>query len=100
MQRNRSVRCRRSPGSLIGNEATDACVGPPLGSVGCNDNNACTTGDTCVNGTCTGGPAPNCNDGSLCTTDSCDQALGCRHAPVAAGTQCRPLGGPCDDADT
>lgn len=35
------------------------------------DNNGCTAGDTCQGGTCTGGPAPNCDDGKTCTTDGC-----------------------------
>src|SRR5262249_52561508 len=53
--------------------------------------NACTTGDTCVAGTCVGGPAPDCNDGNLCTDDACDPAVGCTHANNTA---------PCDDGNT
>ncbi len=29
-----------------------------------------------------------CNDGSVCTADTCDPLLGCRHAPVPDGTSC------------
>src|SRR5262249_55215737 len=29
-----------------------------------------------------------CNDGSVCTTDSCDPVAGCRHVAVADGTSC------------
>jgi Tol biopolymer transport system component len=93
------------------NPCTDDSCDPSLGclhvpiSATCSDNNPCTTGDTCVNGVCTGtpvqcsdnnacngletcnpingtcmfGPPPNCDDGNFCTTDSCDPALGCVH---------------------
>jgi hypothetical protein len=44
---------------------------------GCDDADACTTGDRCLGGSCTGGPPPNCNDGNDCTTDSCAIATGC-----------------------
>ena len=37
----------------------------------CNDNNACTENDHCVNGNCTGSPK-NCNDNNVCTDDFCD----------------------------
>ncbi len=54
----------------------------------CNDGNACTTGDVCADGACTG-TAITCNDGDPCTDDVCNPASGC-------GTV--PLSGPaCDD---
>ena len=43
----------------------------------CNDNNACTTNDTCDQGDCHGGPAPVCDDKNPCTDDFCDVSLGC-----------------------
>src|SRR5262249_6874764 len=30
----------------------------------------------------------NCNDQNVCTTDSCDPTLGCRHVPVTNGISC------------
>ncbi|MFQ5461272.1 MAG: hypothetical protein ACE5E5_01460, partial [Phycisphaerae bacterium] len=54
----------------------------------CDDANACTTGDTCSLGICVGGAPPNCNDGNVCTDDSCDPATGCVNTNNAA---------PCDD---
>jgi hypothetical protein len=73
----------------------------------CNDGSLCTSGDVCVNGSCAGipiacgdadacngvdacdpftgtcsaGPALDCNDGDACTTDSCDSIAGCLHSP-------------------
>ncbi|NUN13857.1 MAG: lamin tail domain-containing protein, partial [Myxococcales bacterium] len=38
----------------------------------CNaDSSGCTVNDSCLNGTCVAGPAPNCSDGLTCTTDTC-----------------------------
>jgi len=46
----------------------------------CDDKSACTTADTCKDGACVGGAAPDCEDKNPCTTDGCDKALGCQHA--------------------
>ena len=58
----------------------------------CDDGNACTTGDTIVNGVCVGGSPRDCSDGNVCTDDACDPALGCVHAdssqPCDDGNQC------------
>ena len=45
----------------------------------CTDYNICNGEETCVNNNCVAGPALNCNDGSVCTDDSCDSAAGCQH---------------------
>ena len=50
----------------------------------CDDGDPCTVGEACVAGACLGGVAPNCNDGNLCTDDSCEPGVGCIHAPNAA----------------
>ncbi|MES1205300.1 MAG: hypothetical protein ABUS79_05125 [Pseudomonadota bacterium] len=56
--------------------ATGACVGTTGGT--CNDNNACTTGDTCQAGTCTGGMAVTCATPDQCHTQgACNPASGC-----------------------
>jgi Lamin Tail Domain/CotH kinase protein/Dictyostelium (slime mold) repeat len=46
----------------------------------CTDNNVCNGTETCVTGTCQAGTALNCDDGNVCTTDSCVPATGCAHA--------------------
>ena len=39
------------------------------------------------NGTCTNPPDLNCDDGDLCTTDSCDAVAGCAHLAVVCDDQ-------------
>jgi hypothetical protein len=56
----------------------------------CDDGDACTTDDTCADGTCVGGPPLDCDDGNLCTDDTCDTEQGCQYANNAAA---------CDDGD-
>ena len=56
----------------------------------CSDQNACTLNDSCVGGLCKPGPSLACNDGNLCTDDSCDQTLGCLYEANAL---------PCDDGN-
>jgi uncharacterized repeat protein (TIGR01451 family) len=53
----------------------------------CTANN-CTAGDTCSGGVCNPGPAPNCDDGSICTEDSCDPATGCVNDSSQLGDLC------------
>ncbi len=45
----------------------------------CDDANACTVGDLCEAGVCMAGVTANCNDGNLCTDESCDPIEGCQH---------------------
>ncbi len=47
----------------------------------CDDENACTVGDQCLEGQCVGGVPANCNDGNPCTDDSCDAPVGCVSTP-------------------
>ncbi len=80
-------------------DASEVCSGasatcpadvPQADGTGCSDADACTGVDTCQSGVCTGGAPPNCNDGQVCTTDSCDTLLGCTHTNNT---------NPCDDDD-
>ena len=56
----------------------------------CNDANACTTVDACLNGTCMGSVAPDCDDDNVCTNDSCNENQGCINQDNVL---------PCDDDD-
>ncbi|MCK6547301.1 PQQ-binding-like beta-propeller repeat protein [Myxococcota bacterium] len=49
----------------------------------CDDFNACTSGDTCVEGTCLG-ESFSCDDDDVCTDDLCDGRQGCVHLPSMA----------------
>ncbi len=46
-------------------------------TAGCDDGDACTTPDTCSNGTCQSGPPASCDDANPCTDDSCQPTGGC-----------------------
>lgn len=65
------------------------CTYPALSGPACSDANACTSGDTCAVGLCTGATV-SCDDSNLCTNDSCDLAAGCTHTDNSA---------PCSDGD-
>ncbi len=41
------------------------------------DNSKCTVGDVCASGKCVAGAPLTCDDGNVCTLDSCDPAQGC-----------------------
>ncbi|RLB55091.1 MAG: hypothetical protein DRJ42_07280 [Deltaproteobacteria bacterium] len=79
---------------------SEACVRDTDGS-SCNDSNACTTGDACAGGSCTGAPV-SCDDTNPCTADSCVPATGCTNTPMAEHASCgasyeRCCGGACID---
>jgi hypothetical protein len=82
------------------NETTDACEPQPANEGGsCEDGDLCNGAETCQSGTCTAGTPPNCDDGNICTADSCDPALGCQNTPVADGISCSD-GDVCNGAET
>ncbi len=45
----------------------------------CSDLDACTIGEHCADGACTGGQPANCADDNLCTDDGCHPLAGCVH---------------------
>jgi slime mold repeat-containing protein len=63
------------------------CNNTPISGPSCDDGDACTTADHCVNGLCRG--TSGCDDGNPCTNDSCDPASpdGCRHDPNTNGCE-------------
>jgi subtilisin-like proprotein convertase family protein len=80
-----------------GNECTLNVCTPGLGceypydnGAPCEFPNHCVGPHTCFNGGCLPGTAIDCDDGNVCTNDSCDYDLGCQHSPNAVA---------CDDMD-
>ncbi len=81
-----------------GNPCTDDTCQAGLGcafvanTAPCDDQSACTTDDTCSDGVCVGGPAPDCDDANICTDDGCDPDIGCLHLanndPCDDGSEC------------
>ena len=51
---------------------------PAADGLACDDGNSCTGVDTCKGGKCAAGAAKVCNDGTVCTNDSCDMDKGCQ----------------------
>lgn len=64
------------------------CAAPAPKPGDCDDATVCNGHETCGNGQCNSGPAPNCNDDKVCTVDSCDAVDGCQHVPKEAGVGC------------
>jgi hypothetical protein len=90
----------------------EGCIGLPLDGP-CNDGNACTVGDVCVEGACLGGAdAPTCDDGDVCTLDDycldglcnggpgvldCDDGDACTFATCTAQKGCEQESACTDD---
>ena len=76
------------------------CTGAENGTA-CDDRNACTQTDTCVNGLCVGGNPVSCDDNNPCTENSCNTSDGsCSYPAGNSGTECRPSAGQCDVAES
>ena len=71
-------------------DATKGCISIALSGTPCDDEDACTSGDTCQAGTCVGQPIV-CGTASACVVHSCNSATGC--------VTTFPAGTPCDDGD-
>lgn len=69
---------------------TGACVEVP-GNEGaaCGRDNACLIDGACRSGACVGTPR-DCDDGNLCTSDSCGASRGCRHDDVTCAASTDP----------
>lgn len=70
-------------------EPEAGCINEPLTGTACDDADVCTLADHCDAGECVGAPI-DCDDGELCTTDSCDPTGGCVFYTNTL---------PCDDGD-
>lgn len=71
-----------------GNPRTDDACEPGMGcanapnNASCNDKDACTSADACLSGGCFGLVPVVCDDGLVCTQDSCHQLKGCEHEEI------------------
>ncbi|MBO6934523.1 MAG: hypothetical protein JJ863_06100 [Deltaproteobacteria bacterium] len=67
------------------------CADSECADMACDDESVCTEGDTCSGAVCVGTPIV-CDDGNVCTDDSCDPFLGCvvtdNTAPCDDGSWC------------
>ena len=62
-------------------EVTGSCTSQAEDTL-CDDGLACNGAETCEASVgCVSGEPPECDDGSSCTTDSCDDAVGCVNQP-------------------
>lgn len=103
-----------NPCTTDGCNATLGCTHLPANQgASCDDSNACTVGEKCAGGSCTGGVQANCDDGNPCTNDSCNPATGlcmwqssagpcsdgnaCTTADVCAQGKCTGVPVVCDD---
>jgi len=79
-------------GNLCTDDACEALTGCTFtpNEAPCSDGNACTLDDQCSGGWCVAGGVTTCDDGNLCTDQTCDPDLGCVTVNNTA---------PCDDAD-
>ncbi|MFT7622196.1 MAG: hypothetical protein ACI9WU_001364, partial [Myxococcota bacterium] len=64
--------------------------GSAINEAPCDDGDACTVADHCVDGACVHDTLTSCDDSNPCTDDSCDPLQGCGSAMNEA---------PCDDGD-
>jgi hypothetical protein len=96
---NPMVGCMHLPGDAFscadGNACTNDSCDPAIGCrntprIGpCDDNQACTQGERCVDKACTNGTPVPCADDSPCTVDLCDPVKGCHYPPAANGLPCQ-----------
>jgi hypothetical protein len=88
------------PGSTAEQEALDACALANDGDL-CDDHQACTYPDACLNKKCVGMPVldgTHCTDGNVCTINDHCAAGVCVGTIEADGTTCTD-GDPCTDPD-
>ena len=55
----------------------------PFNLAACDDEDACTVTDQCLDGECVGSGALECDDGEACTENSCDADTGCVYPPIS-----------------
>ena len=72
------------------NEAANTCDSIQMSDgTPCDDGMFCIIGEMCTAGVCGVGEANMCNDGNMCTSDSCDELVdACMSTSVPDGTAC------------
>jgi hypothetical protein len=94
------------PGTPCGDPAATGCHAPDtcdmagqceennfLPGTPCEDDDLCTTNDTCdTDGDCIAGPTPVCDDGNPCTADECAPATGDCTFETRPANDCRVAG--------
>jgi len=92
--------CAIDPCAGVTCGACEACVGGSCAALpefaACDDGVACSVADQCVAGVCAGSSL-GCNDNNACTTDACDETNG--RCAFTAMTGCCTQDGDCNDAD-
>ncbi|MCB9737877.1 MAG: hypothetical protein H6747_01340 [Deltaproteobacteria bacterium] len=74
----------------------DAGACHALAIADCSDDDACTAVDWCDKGSCTHSASKTCDDGTVCTTDTCDAKTGsCVFTDVAEQTPCNESSSAC-----
>lgn len=94
-------------GATVGERTWEVCFNKTIlsgvpqctSNATCSDNNVCNGVETCASGKfCLPGVPLICDDGDLCTTNTCDPITGCSFTPVtcsAPNTSCDPYDGIC-----
>jgi hypothetical protein len=78
----------------------DACEALPANEgEPCDDQEICTAGETCREGTCTPAEPLDCDDGNPCTIDTCESGQGCVNTLQPDGSGCDD-GNACTAGDT
>lgn len=81
--------CTKDACKAAANGVDPTCAYTAMNSGSCLDAKPCAAEATCLKGVCTVGKNKTCNDGNVCTKDSCEpKAGGCLHLAQA---------GPCND---
>ncbi len=66
-------------------QGSSGCVHIDKNGSFCEDGDSCTSGDSCSKGKCAPGATTSCDDGQVCTVDTCDGLQGCLHSPASNG---------------
>ncbi|HOX45205.1 MAG TPA: trypsin-like serine protease [Myxococcota bacterium] len=80
--------CDASPCRACDTAASPGWCMPVPNGTSCGATDPCVGAQACMSGTCTNMGPLDCDDGSVCTTDSCVANVGCRNTAVADGTAC------------